>query len=393
MRALNNNKRLDNSSGIGQDNSDEFMNANEQSKKTPWHLRFASGALKLKEMAATAGFATIYGLLFAGLLLMPFQSHRATAADPPSEDNYEAQVIPIVGAILYVVGGIAIGIAGNTIYDGIKWKKKQLQTPNAKIVAITSCVEDSHEGEIAHWYQGNTSHTGPQSLPDHLLRDEEDFAAYRFNIIRIAWNADTERYESTNEEWNYYGNGYFPDYTAGSDPEGIRGDADTGRKGFLITSGWTRNEDIMGAFDSRVTPNRRSRGIEESKLAAEGDPGYDPVAYVDLDDMSYGKHPDGNRGVWTYTPRTTPTKFTQRMSATVSQYKTIDTNPKNTRFVKCNMGDNKSTLKWKKGETKAPPTARHRVENPDGTVIIDYRTDEDVPLYYLYQHQEIDDEN
>ena len=149
----------------------------------------------------------------------------------------------------------------------------------------------------------------------------------------------------------------------------------------------------MGAFDSRVNPNRQSQGIEESKLAAEGAPGYDSVAYVDLDDMIYGEHPDGNRGVWTYTPRAEPTKFTQRMSATVSQYKTIDTNPKNTRLVKCNMGENKSTLKWKKGETKAPPNARHRVVNPDRTVIIDYRIDEDVPLYYLYQHQEIDDEN
>ena len=266
-------------------------------------VRPVQKAFRLRELFQTAGIGTIYGLLFASLLLMPFQSHRAIAADPPAEDNYE------------------------------------------------------------------------------------------FHIIRIAWNADTERYESTNEEWNYYGNGYYPNYTAGSGPEGVVGDADTGREGFLITSGWTRNEDIMGAFDSRVTPNRRSRGIEDDRLVDEGDPGYDPIAYVNLDDISYAKHPTERRGVWTYTPRTTPTKFTQRISATVSQYKTIDASPKNTRYDGHKMGDNKSTLTWKKGETKSPPTARHRVENPDGTVIHNYKADEDVPLYYLYQHQETDDHN
>ena len=36
-------------------------------------------AKKLKEMAATAGFATIYGLLFAGILLAPLPSGKVQA--------------------------------------------------------------------------------------------------------------------------------------------------------------------------------------------------------------------------------------------------------------------------------------------------------------------------
>ena len=43
--------------------------------KTPWHLRFAPGALSLKEIAATTGIGTIYGLLFASLLFSPLMPH------------------------------------------------------------------------------------------------------------------------------------------------------------------------------------------------------------------------------------------------------------------------------------------------------------------------------
>ena len=46
--------------------------------KTPWHLRFAPGALNLKEMAATAGIGTIYGLLIVGIFLMPVFWMRAS---------------------------------------------------------------------------------------------------------------------------------------------------------------------------------------------------------------------------------------------------------------------------------------------------------------------------
>ena len=45
MRIFNNNKRLDNSSGIGQNNFKEAMQTASETKKMPWHLRFAPGAI------------------------------------------------------------------------------------------------------------------------------------------------------------------------------------------------------------------------------------------------------------------------------------------------------------------------------------------------------------
>ena len=49
MNLLNNKNRLDESSGIGQENSNEAMQPASQSKKTPWHLRFAPGAILRKK--------------------------------------------------------------------------------------------------------------------------------------------------------------------------------------------------------------------------------------------------------------------------------------------------------------------------------------------------------
>ena len=46
--------------------------------KTPWHVRFAPGAMKLKEIVTTSGIAVLYGLLFAGIFLMPIFSMRAS---------------------------------------------------------------------------------------------------------------------------------------------------------------------------------------------------------------------------------------------------------------------------------------------------------------------------
>ena len=45
MTQLNNNKRLDNPNGSVEIQPNNAMNANEQSKKTPWHLRFAGAIL------------------------------------------------------------------------------------------------------------------------------------------------------------------------------------------------------------------------------------------------------------------------------------------------------------------------------------------------------------
>lgn len=76
---------------------------------------------------------------------------------------------------------------------------------------------------------------------------------YHVHIVRIAWNEETELYEGTGESWNYFGFDYYPNYTADSNPEGRRDDSEWEISGFLITSGYTANQDIMDAFNSVVT--------------------------------------------------------------------------------------------------------------------------------------------
>ena len=281
-----------------------------------------------------------------------------------------------------IIGGIIV-VALVRKYDTVK---EDLDTPNGKIVAVADLVEHGKEGERAFWYFGNES-TDPEEFS---TRYREDFAMYHVFIVRIAWNEETETYSQTGESWNYFGNGYYPNYTAGSGPEGTEGDADTGREGFLITSGNTSNQDIWDAFDSHVT---RTGGVSASRLAAEGDPGYDPVAYVDLSDMNYTRNPDplNDAIMWIYTPRTEPTEFTIEMSATVSQYKTIDASPKNTRYDGHEMGYNKSTLTWKKVGERVDKGDWRDYRNPADGTIHRKREPHGVTIDSFEQDQDIDD--
>ena len=118
MRKLNNNKRLDNSSGIGSDNANKAMQPASQTKKTPWHLRFAPGALNLKEMAATAGIGLLYGLLFASLLFAPLLPHLAAQTSSTNQPTQAGGP----GVNLYVVtsDGTTYGITSSTaqLQDG-----------------------------------------------------------------------------------------------------------------------------------------------------------------------------------------------------------------------------------------------------------------------------------
>ena len=131
-------KWLDDSNGLVKDCSNEFMEQNESTTQNPAKPSISAAGLlarvgkgvvsflqnllspltrkegvrrgqevfRLREVSQTAGIGTLYGLLFAGLLLAPFQPHQATAADPPSEDNYEAQGKRIRDAVLLLIGGV-----------------------------------------------------------------------------------------------------------------------------------------------------------------------------------------------------------------------------------------------------------------------------------------------
>ena len=57
-----------------------------QPPQTPWFLRLA-GAVNLKGIAATAGLAALYGLLFVGLLLAPLLPHLAAQSNSPTNNS------------------------------------------------------------------------------------------------------------------------------------------------------------------------------------------------------------------------------------------------------------------------------------------------------------------
>ena len=75
MHTLNNKNKIDRANSAAENISIGEEKMSHSSKKTPWFLRFAPGAMNLKSIAATAGLGTIYGLLFAGLLFAPLLPH------------------------------------------------------------------------------------------------------------------------------------------------------------------------------------------------------------------------------------------------------------------------------------------------------------------------------
>ena len=94
MRKLNDRINLDRAVGAVENASTGEKTMSNSSKKTPWFLRFAPGSLNLKEIAATAGIGAIYGLLIAGIFLMPVFWMRASQVYrvPPCSWTHYVQV-------------------------------------------------------------------------------------------------------------------------------------------------------------------------------------------------------------------------------------------------------------------------------------------------------------
>ena len=116
MTQLNSKKRLDNSNGIGQDNPNETMNA----KKSPWHLRFAPGAILRQIGLAVLALTMLFGV----------QSATAQITiDSTTEWRY-------VGA-WYEVGVTVFGLGpDNDIYNYPQWTVtsiRQDDDPNSDI--------------------------------------------------------------------------------------------------------------------------------------------------------------------------------------------------------------------------------------------------------------------
>ena len=157
-------------------------------KKSPWHLRWP-GALNLKEIAATDGIGTIYGLLFAILLFAPLMPHIAaqssgtpttTSSTAQLQDGAQPQwvwvILPVVGIgvritfqqwlrkrALAIGGGVAIstvgGIGGTAIYNRAtrKWTIPPGYARKGRVTARAKIGIWKVDGEETHWYSKSGS--------------------------------------------------------------------------------------------------------------------------------------------------------------------------------------------------------------------------------------------
>ena len=351
MTQLNSKKRLDNSNGIGQDNSNETMNA----KKTPGFLRFA-GAVNLKEIGATAGIGALYGLLFAGLLLMPFQSHRATAASPPAEDNYEDQALPVLGIGAVFVIGFVAGYLATAAWEGTKWKAKQSKLPKGKVVAITDLVKHSHYLSDVAWSHGDKQDERTIQYPHY---NAVDYSYYYIHVTEIVWDAEEGEFRRKGQ-WYWSGADYAPyslDPYNTADYNGESGEFDGA--GYHIILGHTENVNLTHAFDSDVDASNKDDNLASDSRSPQY---YKPEATAWLSQMRYR----GGHGHFTYKKLNRPITREKQMSTTRNNYKTVDIVPKLRRLDRSTIRFNKNTLFWKWGEKTVPAGSTKTVTNPDG---------------------------
>ena len=122
MHTLNNKNRLDNSSGIGQDNPNKAMQTASETKKTPWHLRFAPGDILRNGLIAAIAVVAV---------LTPSieQADAASRKKRPPETNPPRS-------------GVGDSIAGNFIYDAITGQRVSVTSAmSGTITAIPSINE------------------------------------------------------------------------------------------------------------------------------------------------------------------------------------------------------------------------------------------------------------
>ena len=205
-------KWLDDSNGLVKDSSNEFMEQNEtrtQKLAKPSHstagllarvvkgvvsflqnllspqtckegVRPVPKAFRLPEIFQTAAIGTIYGLLFAGLLLMPFQSHRATAA-PPAEETVEAQAIPLIPILIKIGWGAAGSLVAWASIRGTEYVIDELKTPNGTVVAVADLVVHSNSVKAHRWYTGDFWESTPY-VNKGLFAREEQYEHYETSI-------------------------------------------------------------------------------------------------------------------------------------------------------------------------------------------------------------------
>ena len=395
MTPFNSKNRLDNSSGIGQDNSNEAMNATEQSKKMPWHLRFA-GAGKLKEIAATAGIGALYGLLFAGLLFAPLLPHLAaqssgtptrTTSTAQLQDGAQVQwiwMLPIAGGIgvriawrkwlIGTGGALAVGVGGNAIWDAATktWTLPPGATRKGRVTARARIGLWKVDGETTHWYSKSGSWAWQRQSgfnrndPDDELNTDpdvsypssddqkRDYHYFDLHTWWLYWDEDNEIWKSNGESGHHYGDSYYyPNifnaaYNQGDPGQKYPGHEDyyKGKEGYFIYYGYAGKNYLSHEFYSAVHRGKDEDLAAEAKLDKYKKDKFNPYCLVTVSDMTY------TANGWKYERRAPSERHrvTRELSAVENDAETLNAKeyiPQNTRHEKTVYFYNNCIVYWK----------------------------------------------
>ncbi len=318
-------------------------------------------AFRLGAIFQTAGIGTIYGLLFAGLLLMPFQSHRAIAASP-SSDDIETQALPVLGIGAVFVIGFVAGYLATAAWEGTKWKAKQSKLPKGKVVAITDLVKDAHLLSEVAWSHGDKQDERTIQYPHYA---DVDYSYYYIHVTEIVWDAEEGEFRQKGM-WHWYGTGYaaysLDHYNNASYTRERSVSNEFTSAGYHIILGHTENVNLTHAFDSDVDEDSRDDHLAADSRSPRY---YKPEATAWLSQMRYrgGSH-------FTYKKLDRPITRSKPMSTTRDNYKRVDIVPKHRRLDRARIRFNRSTLSWKWGEKTFPAGSTKTVTNPDGEQFI-----------------------
>ena len=439
MSTLNNNKRLDNSSRIGQDNPNEAMQPASETKKTPWHLRFAPGAILRKNgliaVLAAAAVLTQAPVEKAGAwIIMDENGNVRSGPTPPAPVSipltlgstnsvstnsppatYQPQdgdkiayvttrawgKLPIMDFIKKIVrrltGNVAGSVAGNVIYDASKgaWvNSPSAQAPSGQVWARAVIGISGVSGEQAYWYS-TTGKPISRTLIDagnYVSESKErDYYYYHFSYYKLEWDADNEIWKKKpNSSRNKFGTNtrYSIDRINSRYNQGEHGweypeheDYRRGKRGYVIVYGTAKRIDLKHEFRSTI-------GVPIDNKLKNRAPKYQkdkfkPKVFAYLSDMTY------TSTGWKYKNRTRPKEVKKELSAIVADSVDLgdDYLPFLTRLESEDYEDNESLIYWTIVETS---------HTPDGPVELDNGHELEnlsVPIQYEVPEQQITDFN
>ena len=364
MTELNSKKPLGESYGIGQDNPNNEMNANEQSTKTPWFLRLPTAILWKSGLLAVLAAAI-------ALTQAPLEQAQAASTNslPTFSSLQEGDTIVTmkrkgkIDTIRDWLRSIFGGAAGNqlTKKDLILEAQQAYASQAWKITAYGGIVRSAVSGETVNWYftVGKPIARSPINADNYSApTKEEDYQYMDYETGWLYWDEENEIWKSNGEFHRSYGyEAFIPDIINDYYNQGDHGAyypghkyyyrGDEGNDGYFITWGVAEKIDLKHEMKSFVFFPGGKDGLLKVRASQHGKDKFKPICYAWLSDMRYEKKNDVIG--WTYTERTEPEEHSHELSAIVQTVVDLGDEfvPLNTRLESQTWEKNVSTISWK----------------------------------------------